>query len=753
MLTRLGELTSRWPRWIAGVVLVFTIGAAAYGLPVSTQLLAGGYDDPGSEFTAAERVLAEKFHAGGFSLILTVTDPAGADSPAAAARGREVVAALNDSGTTTQVISYWTTPPKLAGSLLGKDGRTALVAAQVVGNDRDAPRLAHEIAERVSGTRDGVTVTAGGEAIVQYELNRQSRVDLVTLELIAAPFTFLALVWIFGSAVAATLPLAVAAFAIAGTTATLRGLFAVTDVAVFALNLATALCLALAVDYTLFMINRYREELAAGVPRDRALLRTMNTAGRTVVYSAVTVAVTTSAMFVFPIYFLRSLAYAGLAGVAFSLLGALVVAPAMMVLLGDRLDAADIRKPVRRLLRRPEPRAITPEQTFWYRVAVFAMRRATPVIAVLVLLFLFLGTPLLGARLGYPDDRVLPTSASSRQVGETLRSQFSEGELGVVHIVLPAGVTSGRALTEYAGALSRVPDVTTVAAPGGIYANGSLISIVTYDSAQKGDAAYLAVSTSRDPLSQAGRDQLAALRQVPAPAPALFTGLAQRDIDDVHGIMTRLPWILALIAVATLVLIFLMTGSVLLPIKALIMNMLSLTAAFGVITWIFQDGHLGGLGTVATGYYNYTMPPLLLCLAYGLSMDYEVFVLSRMREEWLRSGRTTADNERAVALGLARTGRIVTAAASVMAIVFVSITTAQVSFMRGLGVGLAATVLLDAFLVRPLLVPALMRLLGRANWWAPGPLARWHDRRGFGEGDPSEPAAAADGENLELGRV
>lgn len=755
MLTKLADLALRAPRRVALMVLAFFLVAAAFGLPVSTKLLAGGYDVPGSQFIEAEKVLADRFGAGGFSLIFTVTDQVGVDSAAAKSRGAEIVAALHDSEYTKQIVSYWTTPPRLASSLIGRDGKTALVAAQVVGNDRDAPRRAHEIAEHLSGTREGVTVAAGGEAIVQYELNRQSRIDLVKLEIIAAPFTFLALVWIFGSAIAAILPLAVAGFAIAGTTAALRILFAFTDVAVFALNLATALCLALAVDYTLFIINRYREELAAGVPRDRALTRTMTTAGRTVIYSAATVAVTTSTMFVFPIYFLRSLAYAGIAGVTFSLIGALVVAPALIVLLGERINGADIRKPIRRLLKRPGQRAAQPEQTFWYRLAMFSMRRAAPVIGVLALLFLFLGTPLLGARLGYPDDRVLPTSASSRQVGEILRAQFSQGELGVVHIVLPEGASSSQALTKYAIDLSKVPDVTSVAAPSGIYANGSLISIVTFDSAQKGVAAYLAVSTSRDPLSESGRNQLAMLKRIPAPTHALFTGLAQRDIDDVQGIMARIPVILALIAVATVVLIFLMTGSVLLPIKALVMNMLSLTAAFGVMTWVFQAGHLGGLGTVATGYYNYTMPPLMLCLAYGLSMDYEVFVLSRMREEWLKSGQTAADNERAVALGLARTGRIVTAAATVMAIVFISITTAQVSFMRGLGVGLATTVLLDAFLVRPLLVPALMRLLGRANWWAPGPLARWHRQRGLADGEfeESDVDNAARSPERQLGRV
>ena len=360
-----------------------------------------------------------------------------------------------------------------------------------------------------------------------------------------------------------------------------------------------------------------------------------------------------------------------------------------------------------------------------------------PVVVVVVAVIALLGAPLLGVRLGYPDDRVLPESASSRQVGEILREQFSAGQLGVVHIVFPDGFGSPQALKDYAIELSKVDDVTGVAAPSGIYADGSQISPLTFDSEVNGDSAYLAVTTSLDPLSVEGTDQIADLKSVASPGEVLFSGLAQRNIDDTNGVQERLPWVFAMIAIATIVIIFMMTGSVLLPVKALIMNVLSLIAGLGVMTWIFQDGNLGGLGTVATGYYNYTIPPLLLVLAYGLSMDYEVFVLSRMREEWLKSDKSNAGNERAVALGLAHTGRLVTAAAVVMAIVFLAITTAQVSFMRGLGVGLALTVLLDAFVVRPLLVPAFMRLFGRLNWWAPAPLARWHARRGFSEAGPA----------------
>ncbi|WP_251916123.1 MMPL family transporter [Nocardia pulmonis] len=715
MLARIADLVLRAPRRVLAWLAVFVVAAGAYGLPVSTMLPAGGYDVPGSESARAARVLDETFGAGGSSLVFTVSSDAGADSPAARARGLAVVEALRASAHATQVVSYWSAPATVAPVLVGADHRTALVAARVTGDDRQAPARAHELAAPLVGAAHGVTVHAGGQALAQYEINRQSQIDLIRLEIIATPFTFLALIWIFGGLIAALVPLAVAAFAIVGTAAALRILHAYTDVAVFAVNLATALCLALAVDYTLFILNRYREERAAGAPGERALIRTLTTAGRTVVYSALTLGCVVASMLVLPMYFLRSLAYAGIAGVACSLVGALVLAPVLIVLLGDRIGQATA------------PRA--PATTRWYRTANFAMRHAVSTVLAVTALFVLVGLPFLGAKLGYPDDRNLPTSAWSRQTGDILRGQFpGQDSQGTVYIVLPSA-PGDDAVSAYAARLSRVPRVTGVAAPDGIYSGGARLGTATVDSARRGDAVYLSVGTTLDPFSDAAKGQLRALKDVAAPAETLFGGLAQRDLDNVRGVTDRVPIILALIAFATCVLMFLFTGSVLLPIKALLMNLLSLTAALGAMVWIFQDGHLGGLGTVATGHTNATMPPLLLCIAYGLSMDYEIFVLSRMREEWLATG----DNRRAVALGLARTGRIVTAAATVMAIVFAAITTAQVSFMRALGVGLVVTVLLDAFLIRILLVPAVMRLAGSWNWWAPGPLARWHRRHGLTE--------------------
>jgi RND superfamily putative drug exporter len=412
----------------------------------------------------------------------------------------------------------------------------------------------------------------------------------------------------------------------------------------------------------------------------------------------------------------------------------LLLAPALIVVLGNRIEAFDIRKPLRRLVGRPAGGAPTPAESFFYRIATASMKRAMPVTLIMAALFTLLAVPFLSVRVAYPDDRLLPKSAPTRQAGDLLRDGFPQNVAGAVRIVLPAGITSSSAVDEYARNLSRLTDLTGVAAPAGTYVAGIRISTDHYGAAAAAGAAYLTAYTKLDPLSKSAQELLGALKQVPAPAAALFSGVTQQNADNVHGISGKLPLAILLIAVTTFILIFLLTGSVLLPVKALLMSALSLTAAFGAMVWIFQDGHLAGFGTTTVGHINAAFPPLIFCIAFGLSMDYEVFVLSRIREEWIKSDRTTVENERAVALGLARTGRIVTAAATLMAVVFLAICASQVSSMRMLGVALTITVLIDAFLIRTILVPAAMRLMGRANWWAPAPLARWQTRWGLPEG-------------------
>jgi RND superfamily putative drug exporter len=741
IFAKLANLTQRIPKAITAAAMLFIVAAGLFGAPVAERLPAGGYDDPNSEASQAQAALIAEFngapakndHAGGLPLLFVISNPAGLGSPEVKARAQAVIDALEKSPYAHQIASFWSSAPVVSQSLVNKDNTRALIVSQISGSDSEAPKRAHDIADTVTGTFGQTTVTAGGQTIAFYQSNSQSRTDLIMIEAIAMPLTFLVLAWVFGSVIAAMVPILVAVFAMAGTAAALRIIFSFTNVSVFALNLAVSLCLALAIDYTLLIINRYREELSRGQDARAAIATTLTTAGRTVVFSAITVALPLIVMIIFPLYFLRSLAYAGLIALFLSAFGALVLTPALLTILGTRIDTWDIRRPVYRLLGRPAPALKAPQDTFFYRSARFAMKHAVTVVVLITAFLLLLGWPVLSMKTAFPDDRMLPNSATSRQAGDILRAEFPQ-QTNTIQVVFPSDSLSEKDASGYAARLSRVPDVAAVAAPSGTYVGGNRVSPDSYGASQTTNATLIAVSSTLDPYGPAAKSQISALKDVPAPGTALFGGLAQQNINNVQAIIDRAPTAFILIMLATMVLIFMLTGSVLLPIKTVLMNILSLSAAFGAMVWIFQEGHLGGLGTTATGAINYAFPPLMFCLAFGLSMDYEVFVLSRIREEWLGTDRGPGSNEHAVAFGLARVGRIVTVAATVMAIVFLAIAASQVSSMRMLGIGLALTVLMDAFVIRTVLVPAFMRLFGNANWWAPKPLRRWHDKWGITEG-------------------
>jgi RND superfamily putative drug exporter len=582
--------------------------------------------------------------------------------------------------------------------------------------------------------------------MIYAQVNGQTEKDLMRMELIAVPLTFVVLVWVFGGVMAAALPLAVGGFAILNTMAALRAITYASDVSIYALNLAVALSMALAIDYTLLIVSRFRDEIADGAGRNEALIHTMATAGRTVLFSAVTVALSMAALVIFPMYFLKSFAYAGIAVVAFAAVAAVTVTPAAIVLLGDRLDSLDVRQLSRRLLRRPEPAPRPVNQLFFYRSTKFVMRHAVAIGIAVTALLLLLGAPFLGIKWGSPDDRVLPETASARMVSEQIRSgAFAVNPANNVIVVIPdtTGVTSEE-LGRYAAQLSQVADVSSVSAPGGTFVDGLPVG-PPGAAATKDGSAYLTISSTAPLFSEASQIQLDRLHEIAGPGGqhVQMTGIAQFDRDSSQAITSRLPIVLAIIAATTFTLLFLLTGSVVLPLKALLLNILSLSATFGALVWIFQEGHLGGFGTTSTGTLVATVPVLLFCIAFGLSMDYEVFLIARIREYWIASGRAVADNDESVALGLAHTGRVVTAAALVMAISFAGLIAAQVSFMRMFGVGLTLAVLVDATLVRVLLVPAFMHALGRANWWAPKPMARLHSRFGISEGNTPESTGVA----------
>jgi RND superfamily putative drug exporter len=540
------------------------------------------------------------------------------------------------------------------------------------------------------------------------------------------------LVGVFGGLLAATIPLAVGIWAIIVTAALLRLLTYVTDVSTFALNLTIAMGLALAVDYTLLIVSRFRDERADGADNEQALIRTMATAGRTVLFSALTVGCSMLALALFPMYFLRSFAFAGITVVMLTALSALIIGPAAFMVFGDRIDALDLRPLGRRLLRRPPSQQRTTDQSFWYRSAAFAIRHWIPVIVAGTAALLLLGAPFLGIKWGFPDERMLPDSASARQIGDQLREDFPNDPTTAITVVIPdmTGVNSAE-LSRFAGQLSEVVDVSTVSAPDGTYRGGTKIGPPSAPTGITDGSAFLTVNSTESSPTDLLPSQLDWLHAVIGPndQPVLFGGIAQVTADNAAAINARLPLVLLIIAAITFALLFLLTGSVVLPVKALILNVLSLSATFGALVWIFQNGHLGALGTTATGTLVAHVPVLLFCIAFGLSMDYEVFLIARIREYWRASPQKTArDNDESIRLGLARTGRIVTAAALLMAISFAALMASGVSIMRMFGLGLTLAVLMDATLVRLLLVPAFMHALGRANWWAPERMRSWHNR-------------------------
>lgn len=736
MLYRIARLAVDSPRRVVIAAALLAVLIGAFGIPVADKLSPSGFQDPGAESSRAARMLTEKFGQGDVPLVIVVSAPDSYDSPTARAVATDVIDTLNRSGHVAAVNSAWTAPPPAAAALVSRDRRSGLIVTGVVGAEGEQQRYTKELAEAIIGDRDGVAVRAGSTAMVNLQITEQSKRDLLVLEAIVVPLSFLVLIWVFGGLFAAALPIVVGVLAILGSLAVLRAVTFVTDVSIFALNLTTAMGLALAIDYTLLILSRYRDELAAGSDRAQAITTTMLTAGRTVLFSAVTVALSMAVMVLFPMNFLRSFAYAGVATVAFAAMSAVVVTPAAMMLLGRRLDLLDVRHALRRLLGRPGPAPLPVHEQFWYRSTRFVMRRAVPIGIAGVTLLAVLGAPFFGVRPGFPDDRVLPTSASAHQVGDMLRNDFAiDTDSEIPIIVVDAAGLAQADVDRYAAELSKVPEVNSVSAPSGTFVDGRPTGPPVAATGAASGSTLLTVASSLPLFSPDSESQLTRLHAVPTPGARAveFGGLAQTNRDSVHAITSRLPVVLGLIAVIMLVLLFGLTGSVVLPVKALVLNMLSLSAAFGAMVWIFQDGHLGALGTTSTGTLVANMPVLLFCVAFGLSMDYEVFLVSRIREFWLASAQSAADNDESVALGLARTGRVITAAALIMAVTFAALIAAKVAVMRLFGVGLTLAVLVDATLVRLVLVPAFMHVAGKWNWWAPRPLRVLHEKFGIRE--------------------
>lgn len=732
------RLVTARPRLSLLIALIFTALAVVAGSGVADRMGSGGWEDPASESAYATKALEKRFPASQPNLILLVdSGRKTVDDPAVAAEARALAKKLSGEKAVTGVTSYWTTG---APSLRARDRGEAIIAARILGDESAAGKALERIAPHYRGAHGPVEVRVGGMVAVRHELQSTIQEDLLRAEMIALPITLVLLVMVFGSAVAALLPLGVGVIAILGTDAVLRGLTEFTDVSVFAQNLTTALGLGLAIDYALFIVRRFREELGRGAEKLPAVAATLRTAGRTVLFSALTVAASLAAMLVFPQYFLRSFAYAGIAVVLIAATAALVVLPAALILLGDRVNALDLT----RLLRRRRPARGGEPGAGWARLARLVMRRA-PVFALATVAGLVaLGLPFLRVEFGTADDRQLPSSAESHVVQQHIREGFPGGPGGAVEVLAEGGAgakaltegggTGTKALADYSAKVSALPQVLRVDSPAGRFADGRRVAEPgPAEAARLSDgSAEITVQPKGEAVDTASQDLVRTIRAQEPSFTTSATGTAAVLVDTKDSIADRLPWAAAIIVAVTLLLVFLLTGSVLIPIQAVLLNALSLTAMFGAVVWVFQDGHLSGpLSFTTSGDIETTLPVLMFCVAFGLSMDYGVFLLSRIKEEYDRTG----DHQAAVEFGLRRTGGLITAAALILAVVMVGIGTSRVTNTKMLGLGIALAVLMDAMVVRGLLVPAVMKLTGRATWWAPGPLRRLHTRFGLSEGE------------------
>lgn len=723
-------ISVRRPWLVLALTIAAAIGAAIYGGGVADSLVSGGFDDPDSESSRAAAFLASSFDASPPDLVLVVdADGRSVDDPAVAQAGVGVADQLAARPDVDTALSYWTmgSPPPLKST----DGDKAMILVRLIGDDNAKVDAADAIRDGYNATVDGLNVGVGGMYAVYSEINESVESDLLSAELLAFPITALLLLIIFGTVTSALLPLIVGGFSIVGTLAVLQVITEFTEVSVFALNFTTAMGLGLAIDYALLVVNRFREELATRDEVRTAVVATVRTAGRTVLFSGLTVAASLAALLVFPVSFLRSFAWAGFAVVGLAVAGATVVLPAILALLGHRVNSLAIRRSVAR------PTADTSNGA-WHRIATTVMKRPILVGTAATLILLALATPFLRLELGLPDDRVLPEGSETRAVSDVLRNDFQSREQSALSVVVGRVDATGSGadtIGEYAARLSDLDGVARVDSAVGSYIGGIKLPIgspLAPTMATPGET-YLSVVPTVEPMSAEAKQLVADVRATGAPGPTLVGGESAELVDSTAALTDSLPLALALIAIITFVVLFLFFGSILIPIKAVILNMLSLTGMMGAMVWVFQDGRFEDLlGFTATGTLTATIPVLMFVIAFGLSMDYEVFLLSRIREEWL----ATHDPIASVANGLERTGRIVTAAAVLIAVVFLSFgLTASVQFMIMFGFGMTLAILVDAFIIRTTLVPALMRLAGSANWWAPAPLRRLHDRFGLVEHD------------------
>ncbi len=734
MFTSLAHLIVRRRRPILlGSVVLFLV-AAVLGVGVFSRLDGGGFDDPNSESARADALL-EEAGVGGPNVVAIVTSVDGdVDLPAVAADAGLLTEIITQTDDVTDVASYWSlgnAPP-----LRSIEGDSALIVARIVGDETTQEERTTELVAALDAAElDASSVALGGELVLFEPIGVYLENDLRLAEMIAIPITLLLLIVIFRGVVAALLPLTVGITAIFGSFFVLWTIAGITDVSVFSINLVTALGLGLAIDYSLFIVSRFREELGpereqSRAAIDRAVIRTVETAGRTVAFSALTVAVSLAALLVFPLYFLRSFAYAGVGVLAVAMAASVVTLPALLAALGPRVNTWSFGR----------PGAARERENVWGRLGARVLRRPGVVAVGTVALLVFVGLPFLNVQFGNPDARVLPEGDPARVAIETLENDFASNEAANFPIVADTSdgtAPSDAAIEAFAIEVSLVDEIARVDTVTGSYADGTLVAPAGPESAgfqPSADLLWFEVVPTFQEMSVEAESIVNEIRDIDAGFETSVAGRTAQLIDTKAAIFSMAPIAAGWIVLATFVLLFLMFGSFLVPLKAIVLNTLSLSATFGAMVWIFQEGNLSGiLGFTPTGLTDVSMPILMFAVAFGLSMDYEVFLLSRIKEEYDRTG----DNDQAIVAGLSKTGSIVTAAALVLSVTFFAFATSGITFMMLFGLGLGIAVLADAFIVRATLVPALMKLAGDANWWAPSWARSIHER--FGIRESAEP--------------
>jgi uncharacterized membrane protein YdfJ with MMPL/SSD domain len=703
MFATLTSLATRRPKRVVIAAVLLAVAAGAAGSSVADRLDPYAAEDPSTESVRADELLERAGIGAGVDVVALVDTPGGARSAEGRRRVAEVARAVGADPDVGRVITFEQGGP----SLVARDGRSTYVAA-TLRPDADENDAGDRLIERL-GDRPGLTL--GGFAVASPQVNEQVSEDLARAELLAFPLLFLLSFLFFRSVVAALLPLLVGGMAIVLTFLGLRIGSEFGSISVFALNVTTGLGLGLAIDYSLFMVSRYREELARSGPGVEAIRRTLATAGRTVLFSSLTVAAAMGSLLLFPQRFLYSMGIGGMMVAALAGGVALLVLPSVLALLGPRVNALAPR----RLQRAADADARPAESGFWYRLSRAVMRRPGTVAAGAAALLIAMGIPFLGIKLTAVDASVLPESSSARQVDDALKRDFDVRRTTPITLVTSA--EPGPALGRHLDAVRGVPGVLEVGPPrreGGV---------TLVDAVPRG-------AVLSDESQQAVRD----VRGLDPPFEVLSRGQTAELVDLKESLVDHLPAALAVLMGTTLIVLFLMTGSVVLPVKALLMNLLTMSAAFGLLVLIFQDGRFESLlDYTSQGALEATQPIFLFAVAFGLSTDYGVFLLARIKE----ARDSGLPNDEAVAVGLERTGRIVTAAALLFSVAVGAFATSQIIFIKELGIGTALAVLIDATIIRALLVPSLMKLLGEWNWWAPRPLARLHARIGLREGAPA----------------